>query len=239
MDLSINTLAGVKAHTYMSALPDGQNTPPNSPENGQKVTPNDKEYNFAQIRQQLEREKQEKNQLKEEVEKLKKMNSENLGGDDDDYDEPYIDRKRLRKELGKVVEQTKAETDTKIEHMVTKALSEERKQAWLKEHPDFEEVVQHAQKVEDHDPDLAKMISVPSSRVPGTGRRPGRDKGEALCGRRGRKEAGPIRHPSAIPVALLRGPCEETSCSRGDEGHRCPRRRKKQAPGPSAPARPT
>lgn len=142
----------------MSALPDGQNTPPNSPENGQKVTPNDKEYNFAQIRQQLEREKQEKNQLKEEVEKLKKMNSENLGGDDDDYDEPYIDRKRLRKELGKVVEQTKAETDTKIEHMVTKALSEERKQAWLKEHPDFEEVVQHAQKVEDHDPDLAKMI---------------------------------------------------------------------------------
>lgn len=140
----------------MSAAPEiNQNQPQVPPETNQK--PNDKEYNFSQIRQQLEREKQEKQYLKEEIEKLKKVTQEKLG-DDDDYDEPYIDRKRLKKELGKVVEQTKAETDTKIEQIVAKALSEERKQAWLKEHPDFEEVVSHAQKVEDHDPDLAKMI---------------------------------------------------------------------------------
>lgn len=139
----------------MSAAPEiNQNQPQAVPETAPKQ--NDKEYNFAQIRQQLEREKQEKQQLREEVEKLKKITYEKL--DDENDDEPYIDKKRLKKELGKVVEQTKAETDTKIEQMVAKALSEERKQAWLKEHPDFEEVVSHAQKVEDHDPDLAKMI---------------------------------------------------------------------------------
>jgi hypothetical protein len=121
---------------------------------------NDKEFNFAQIRQQLDREKQEKNQLKEEVEKLKKIAQDRFSppDDDNDDDEPYIDKRRLQKELGKVVKQTSNETDTKIEAAVGRALADERQRQWLKNNPDFQEVMQHAQAFADRDPELAETI---------------------------------------------------------------------------------
>lgn len=130
-----------------------QNTP-------ETPKPNDKEYNFSQIRQQLEREKQEKLQMKEEIEKLKKIAQEKLSSrnDDDDDDEPYIDKKKLKRELNKVVEQTNTETDSKIQSIVNKALSEERQRVWLERNKDFQEVMQHAQKLQDSDPELADII---------------------------------------------------------------------------------
>jgi hypothetical protein len=139
-------------NTPQNHAEDVQNTP-------QKNT--DKEYNFAQIRQQLEREKQEKLQMKEEIEKLKKIAQEKLSShasDDDDDDEPYIDKKKLKKELNKVVEQTNTETDSKIQSIVNKALSEERQKHWLQNNPDFQDVMQHAQKLQDSDPELADII---------------------------------------------------------------------------------
>lgn len=144
-----------------AALENNQSQAQSSPENNQAQAqkPNDKEYNFAQIRQQLEKEKQEKQQLLGEVEKLKKVAQQQFSShDDEDDDEPYVDKKRLKKELTKVVQQTASETDAKIEALVEKRLSEERKKQWLKENPDFEEVIQHAQKVQDSDPELAEMI---------------------------------------------------------------------------------
>lgn len=141
----------------MSVSPEVQNTTLSQAEHTQK--PNDKEYNFAQIRQQLEKEKQEKIQMKEEIEKLKKVAHEKLSShDDDDDDEPYIDKRRLKKELNKVVEQTSTETDSKIQSIVNKALSEERQKHWLQGNPDFQEVMQHAQKLQDSDPELADII---------------------------------------------------------------------------------
>jgi len=125
------------------------------------VQKNDKEYNFAQIRQQLEREKNEKLHLKEEIEKLKKVAQSTLpSGDEDsaDDDEPYIDHKRLKKELGKVVQKTYADTDQKINQAVSRALSEERQKQWLKNNPDFYEVMDHAQAFADRDPELAETI---------------------------------------------------------------------------------
>ena len=122
---------------------------------------NDKEFNFAQIRQQLEREKQEKLQLKEEVEKLKKIAQEQLSPKDEDDssdDEPYVDHKRLKKELGKVVKQTSADTENRIQTAVNRALAEERQKQWIKNNPDFYEVMNHAQAFADKDPELAETI---------------------------------------------------------------------------------
>jgi hypothetical protein len=122
--------------------------------------PSDKEYNFAQIRQQLEREKQEKHALREEVEKLKKIAQENLPSheESDDDDEPYVDQKKLKKELGRFAKQNSDVTDNKIQAAVNRALAEERQRAWLKNNPDFQEVMQHAQVFADRDPELAETI---------------------------------------------------------------------------------
>ena len=123
---------------------------------------NDKEYNFAQVRQQLEREKQEKLQLKEEVEKLKQLAQQHFAPkdeeDDASDDEPYVDHKRLKKELVKVVKQAKTESQTDIQTAVNRALSEERQKQWMKANPDFYDIMQHAQAFADRDPELAETI---------------------------------------------------------------------------------
>jgi len=131
-----------------------QNTTPS-------VQKNDKEYNFAQIRQQLERERLEKQALMEELEKTKKVAQQALSpreDDEDDSDEPYVDHRRLEKKLAKFSVKTKQETDERINSAVQKALSEERRQMWLKNNPDFYDVMQHAETFAQRDPELAETI---------------------------------------------------------------------------------
>lgn len=142
----------------MSVTPQENQAQPN--QEAQK--PNDKEYNFAQMRQQLERERQEKSALMEELEKTKRVAQERLNtpeiDDDDNDNEPYVDHKRLEKKLAKFSVKSKQETDERINTAVQRALSEERKQMWLKNNPDFFDVMQHAQTFADKDPELAETI---------------------------------------------------------------------------------
>lgn len=122
-----------------------------------------KEYNFAQLRKQVEQERaarlQAENDKQQLMEQINRVASQKMAADDDDADdEPYIDRKRLKKELGKVVQQTSTDTDTKINNAVQKALAEERRNSWMKSNPDFYEVMNHAQKFAEKDPELAETI---------------------------------------------------------------------------------
>jgi hypothetical protein len=122
---------------------------------------NDKEYNFAQIRGQLEKERAEKQALMDELEKTRRVAMEKLAPKDDaddEPDEPYVDHRRLEKKLAKFGAKTKEEVDERINKAVSKALEEERKQNWLKGNPDFFEVMQHAQTFAEKDPDLAETI---------------------------------------------------------------------------------
>jgi hypothetical protein len=119
----------------------------------------DKEYNFAQIRKQLEQERAARVQAEEKAAQLMQQHAQKQHVEDDDGDdEPYIDRKRLKKELGKVVQQTSTDTDQKINNAVQKALAEERRNQWMKNNPDFYEVMNHAQKFAEKDPELAETI---------------------------------------------------------------------------------
>lgn len=122
----------------------------------------EKEYNFAAVRQQLEKERQEKQVLMDELERTKRVAKEVLAPreeDDDEADnEPYVDHKRLQKKLAKFGERQKQDTDERINSAVQRALSEERKQNWLKNNPDFYEVMDHAQTFADKDPELAETI---------------------------------------------------------------------------------
>jgi hypothetical protein len=125
---------------------------------------NDKEFNFRQIEKRLQEEKaekerivQEKEQLASELEELKRRSSRS-DDDEEQDDEPYIDRKRLKKEQAKFGQQIKQETQSEIQRAVQTALGEERKQNWLKNNPDFYDVLQHAEKLAQKDPELAETI---------------------------------------------------------------------------------
>lgn len=65
---------------------------------------------------------------------------------------------KVRKKLARFGEKAKQETQTEIQKAVQVALQEERKQTWLKNNPDFFDVLQHAEKFAQTDPDLAESI---------------------------------------------------------------------------------
>src|SRR5689334_19308740 len=96
----------------------------------------DKELNFraleARYKQQLEQERQARMEAERKVEEALKRREPQ---DDDDDDEPYVDKKKLNKTLAKFGEQTKQQTQNEIQKEVHKALTEERRQNWVKNNP--------------------------------------------------------------------------------------------------------
>lgn len=116
-----------------------------------------KELNFraleAKYQKQLEQERSEKEKLALELQQRQQIVPE-----DEEDAEPYVDHKRLRKEQAKFGQQIKQETQSEIQRAVHKALQEERKQNWMKSNPDFYDVMQHAEKFAQMDPELAESI---------------------------------------------------------------------------------
>jgi hypothetical protein len=78
--------------------------------------------------------------------------------DEDDYDEPYINRAKLKKEMGSVYEKAKEDAKREAMQEFRKTMEEQRQQDWIRQNPDFQEVMQHAQKFAERDPELAETI---------------------------------------------------------------------------------
>jgi hypothetical protein len=126
----------------------------------QEQKQSDKEYNFAQIRKQLEQERMARQQAEQRAQELERLAQEkqNVGVEDETSDEPYVDHRRLEKRIAKSEQKSKAETRDEIKNAVNTALAEERKSQWLKGNPDFYEIMGHAQTFAEKDPELAETI---------------------------------------------------------------------------------
>lgn len=125
----------------------------------QEQVQNDKEYNFAQLRKQAEQERLLRQQAEARAAELERLvSAKHEQEDDDDDSEPYVDKRKLKKELSRFQETTKQVTQSEVQRQVQQALAEERRQTWLKSNPDFYEVMQHAQKFAEKDPELAETI---------------------------------------------------------------------------------
>jgi len=126
----------------------------------QEQKPNDKEINFrafeAKKNKELEEERAEKLRLQKELEELRQRGSPK---DEDDDAIPYIDQKRLNRELNQFGKKAREENKSDIQQAVDKALYEERKQAWLDNNPDFFEVMEkNTQRFMEKAPEVAKTI---------------------------------------------------------------------------------
>ncbi len=131
-------------------------TAPTNENQVQDNKPSDKELNFRKQEQMYQQKLAEKDaQL---AEAMRLAQQKQVQNDDEGDDEPYVDHKKLTKTLNRFGEQTKQQTQQDIQAAVQKALSEERKQNWIKSNPDFYEVLQHAEKFAQRDPDLAESI---------------------------------------------------------------------------------
>lgn len=126
-------------------------------DNQSQEQPSNKELNFRALEQkyinQLNTERAEKERLQHELSQRQAPKD-----DDEDDSEPYVDHKKLKREQAKFGQQMKQETSTEIQRAVSHALKEERKQSWMKTNPDFHEVMSHAEKFAQSDPELAETI---------------------------------------------------------------------------------
>ncbi len=127
----------------------------------QEQKQNDKEFNFRQIEKKLMEERQvvaqeraAREELEREVQRLRSSQS----NEEEDDSEPFVDHKKLDKKLARFGQQQEKNTEGKIQSAVQMALKEERKQNWMKNNPDFYEVLQHADKFAQLDPELAETI---------------------------------------------------------------------------------
>jgi hypothetical protein len=124
----------------------------------QENKPSDKELNFRRLEANYEKQLAQERAARIEAEKLAQERLQKHVQEDDDDTDPYVDKKKLNKELARFGEQSKQQTQSEIQRAVHTALQEERKQNWMKNNSDFYDVLQHAEKLAQRDPDLAESI---------------------------------------------------------------------------------
>src|SRR2546429_4279944 len=116
----------------------------------QENKPSDKELNFRALEAKYQKQLDQERSARLEAERLvqEALAKKNQLDDDDDDNEPYVDKKRLKKHLNQFGEQFKQQTQQEINSAIHQAVSEDRKQRWIKDNPDFADVVsQNAQKL--------------------------------------------------------------------------------------------
>lgn len=129
------------------------------------------ERNFAQQRKhyerQLEAQKNEFEQRLAQLEQERQAKKEYAHHDDDDSsDEPYVDRKALKKELGRLTETFEKKIDAKAEEKARALLEQERQSQYVRQNPDFREVLtsENIQKFAEKFPNMAEpMLEMPDN----------------------------------------------------------------------------
>lgn len=134
-------------------------TVPEATPQAQEQKSSDKELNFRALENKFKAELEKERAARLELERSlqEKQRSQHIDDDDDD-NEPYVDKKKLDKKLAKFGEQTQKITQTEIQKAVQAALEEERKVNWIKNNPDFNDILTHAEKIALQDPELAETI---------------------------------------------------------------------------------
>lgn len=134
-------------------------TPESQP---QENKPNDKELNFRALESKFQRELAQERAAREQAERAlhekERERSKAALHDEEDDDEPYVDKKRLEKKLSRFGENTQSEINKAMESAKVAAKEELRQEMWLEQNPDFYEVLKYADKFAEKDPDLAKTI---------------------------------------------------------------------------------
>ena len=143
----------------MSALKTKDNMSDQTQINQQDVKPNDKELNFRALEARYQKQLEQERAARLDAERIaQEMQQRQQQQPEEDDNEPYVDHKKLDRKLAKFGQQNRQETQSEIQKAVQTALAEDRKASWLKNNADFYDVLQHAEKFAQHDPELAETI---------------------------------------------------------------------------------
>jgi len=132
-----------------------------TPVTNQAQEQNDKEMNFRLQERKYQREIEQERAARMEAERQLQESRRaplHIDEDEDDSSEPYVDHKRLNKTLARQEQKYTQQTQSEIQKAVQQAILNERRENWLKQNGDFYDVLQHAEKFAQHDPELAETI---------------------------------------------------------------------------------
>lgn len=127
----------------------------------------DQELNFRrQEKMYQQRMKEMEAAHKAEIERLQQEASSRHGTNRieeyEEDDEPYVDSKKLKRELNSFKSQLEQDFEKRAEAKARSLLQQDKQQNWLKQHADFYDVMQHAEKFAQEYPDLAEdILSMP------------------------------------------------------------------------------
>ena len=118
--------------------------------------PNDKEYNFRMLEAKFNKQSQVQQQ---EIEQLKaQLQARQQPQEEEESDEPYVAPKQLQKKLNAFGQSTQSEIQKAMELAKQQAKEEMKQEMYLTHNKDFYDVLQHAEKLAQHDPELAETI---------------------------------------------------------------------------------
>lgn len=124
---------------------------------------NDKEYNFAQLRRQLEAERQARLEIERKAQELEQkiaFRADQRDGEEEDSDELYVDEKRLNKKLASFERNIEKKIEEKAEMKARYLLEQEKQSAYLRENADFNTTMsaENVEKFAQRHPRLAENI---------------------------------------------------------------------------------
>ena len=128
---------------------------------GQEQKPSDKELNFRALENKYQKELERERAARLEAEKQAQealLRKQQIVEEEEDDEEPYIDHKKLTKTLSSFERKLEEKIDKKAEQIAERKAQERDREGWLRNNPDFYEVLQHAEKFAKHDPELAETI---------------------------------------------------------------------------------
>lgn len=126
--------------------------------------PSDKELNFRALEAKLAQERAARLEAEKKAMEIERMAQESQRrrqeqqDDDDNDDEPYIDKKRLQMFEKNFERRLEEKIEKKAEEKARKLLDQEKRDSWLRNNPDFYDIMQHAEDFANHDPELAETI---------------------------------------------------------------------------------
>jgi hypothetical protein len=125
----------------------------------QESKPNDKELNFRALEAKYQRELQQERSARLEAEKLAQEAVSKKQHDNDEEDsEPYVDHRKLEKKLTSFEKRLEDKIDRKAEEKARNLIESDRRESWIRSNTDFYDVLQHAEKLAQKNPELAESI---------------------------------------------------------------------------------
>jgi hypothetical protein len=122
----------------------------------------EKEFNFRQLeakyQRQLEQERSARMEAEKKVQEAVASRQQPIDSQEEDDNEPYVDHKRLNRTLSSFEKKMEDKIEKRAKEISKQEQLEERRSTWLKNNPDFYQILQHAEKFAERDPELAETI---------------------------------------------------------------------------------